>query len=117
MTCAVLRQCGNCPPEGVVQNFCNRVKRMLIQSQTKEVGIGSKSHDLFGVDFDDLENFFLSQKKESNLFLVRAWVRGSTLIDTSPALNLAILSARNLPKFLARVLIIVECGITVFGDL
>ena len=43
---------------------------MLIQSKTKDVGIGSKSHDSFGVDLMILRISSSDMvQKETNLFL------------------------------------------------
>ena len=50
--------------------FVIGVKSTLMQSSTNDVGIGSKTHDLFGVDFMTLRTSSSDMvQKEQNLFL------------------------------------------------
>ena len=50
--------------------FVIGVKSTLMQSRTNDVGMGSRSHDLFGVDFMILRTSSSDMvRKETNLFL------------------------------------------------
>ena len=82
------------------------VKSTLIQSRTNDVG--SRSHDLFGVDLVILRTSSSDMvRKETNLFLQKPETGGSASVDSSPDLSLAILSAKYLPKVLIKLLMLV----------
>ena len=62
-----------------------------MQSRTNNVGIGSKSHDLFGVDFMILRTSSSDMvRKETNLFLSEFETGESASVDSNPDLSLAI---------------------------
>ena len=74
-------------------------------------GIGSKSHDLFGVDLMILRTSSSDMVwKEINLFLYEREMGGgggATSVDNNPDLSLAILSVKYLAKVLIRLLMVV----------
>ena len=76
VTCAVLKQDEKLLPSRLSFTiYVIGVKSTLIQSRTSDVGIGSKSHDLFGVDLMILRTSSSHMVwKETNLFLFSNFV-------------------------------------------
>ena len=91
VTCAVLKQEGKLPSYKEYFTILVIGFKSTPQSRTKGVGIGSKSHDLFGVDFMILKISFSDMvRKKTHLLLQEPGTGGSASVDHNSNLSLEI---------------------------